>query len=219
MLEYMSSMEHAESASSRAPLENLEQREHKELLEATETPGLYGDPEKAAEVWHYQGEIESCAVACQEFIAEELLGKDFSYVKMMEYAAERNWFSLSGTRMSKVGNLLEEMGLDVERKHGASKEDLKEVLRSGGKIMVAVNDQTLFDPAYALSPDSAVNHVVEVTGIDERDPENVKVILNDSGLDKFGAAREVQLDAFLAAWAKGNNYMVSAFRPKGGDAS
>lgn len=198
-------------------LETMGPKETFELRENMETPGVFGNPEAAAEVWHLQEHPMSCAVVCQEFIAEELLGKDFSEAKMRDYAEDREWFSDGGTKIHDVGNLLEEMGLDVERVQGATVEDIKAVLTGEGKLMAGVNNLVLHDSRFALLPGNSANHMVEVTGIDERDPNHVKVILNDPGVEN-GAGREVPLDTFLAAWNTSGNFMVSAYRPNGGAA-
>lgn len=197
-------------------LEILGRTEASEWTEGAEIPGVYGDPEEAGRVWHLQEHPMSCAVVCQEFIAEELLDRDFSEARMRDYAADRDWFD-DGTLIRDFGNLLEEMGLDVERTFDADLNDLKEVLSAGGKIMVAVNNLTLHNPLYALMPGSTANHAVEVTGIDERDPAHVKVILNDSGVTD-GAGREIPLRTFLAAWEKSEYCMVSVYRRKDGAA-
>lgn len=198
-------------------LEILGKTEASELAEGMEIPGVYGDPEAASRVWHMQEHPMSCAVVCQEYIAEELLGRDFSEARMRDYAEERDWFDDHGTALWDVGNLLAEMGLDVERTFDADLNDLKEVLSDGGKIIVAVNNMTLHSPLYALIPGSTANHAVEVTGIDERDPAHVKVILNDSGVTD-GAGREIPLRTFLAAWEKSECCMVSVYRRKDGAA-
>lgn len=218
-MEWLESFESTEKVQELVPgqvmLERMGSMEGREFREVSEIPGLSGNPEAASEVWHLQEHPMSCAVACQEFIAEELLSKEFSEAKMRDYAENREWFSDSGTLMYDVGNLLEEMGLEVERVQGATVEDLKHVLNSGGKAMVAVNNMTLFSPIYANLPGNPANHMVEVTGIDERNPKNVKMILNDPGVEN-GAGREIELNTFMAAWNKSNCFMVSVFRPNGG---
>lgn len=196
-------------------LEIMGKREGSELTELTETPMLYGDPETARQVWHKQEHPVSCAVVCQEYIAEELLGKDFSEERMREYAEKREWFDALGTLNTDVGNLLEEMGLDVERTDEATIDDLKTILSSGGKAIVAVNNMTLHNRLYALLPSSVSNHAVEVIGIDERDPKHPKVILNDPGVSG-GGGRVVPLSNFQTAWDKSVNYLVSVYRRKDG---
>lgn len=198
-------------------IEKAEPRESSEYIEGFKKKEMVGDPEKSAEVWHLQEHPMSCAVACQEFVAEELLGKEFSESKMRSYAENNAWFSDGGTKMYHVGNLLEAMGLGVERTQGATIEDLKEVLKSGGKVMVGVNNMALENPLYAKLPGCSANHMVEVTGIDERDPKHIKVYLNDPGV-KNGAGREIDLNTFQAAWKTSNTFMVSAFRQNGGKA-
>ena len=218
-MEWINYIERAEQPSEMVPGEvtrefsgNLEAREFSESMESR---GIVGNPESAAEVWHMQEHPMSCAVVCQEFIAEELLGKEFSEAKMRDYAQNREWFSDGGTLLSDVGKLLEEMGLDVERSLGTTVEDLKVILNNGGKVMAGVNNMVLSNSLYAILPGISANHMVEVTGIDERDPKHTKVILNDPGV-RDGAGREIELNTFMMAWNTSGCYTVSAFRPNGG---
>ena len=45
---------------------------------------ISGDPEKDMENWHHQTEQNSCAVACQEFVAEQLLDREFSEQELIQ---------------------------------------------------------------------------------------------------------------------------------------
>ena len=74
---------------------------------------ISGDPEKDMENWHHQTEQNSCAVACQEFVAEQLLDREFSEQELIQLATERGWYDpATGTPVADVGNILEELGLE-----------------------------------------------------------------------------------------------------------
>ncbi len=83
---------------------------------------VIGNPEEAENHWHVQSEQNSCAVACQEFVAEQLLDRQFSERELIEYAKERGWHDpAEGISITDIGKLLEAMGLEAERAEGPNK--------------------------------------------------------------------------------------------------
>ena len=61
--------------------------EHKEIIEELETGDcIAGNPEEDMDEWHLQTEQNSCAIACQSFVAEQLLDCDFSEKEMINHA-------------------------------------------------------------------------------------------------------------------------------------
>lgn len=171
-----------------------------------------GTPETDVESWHLQSEANSCAVCCQEFVAEQLLEQDFSEQKMVEYATEQGWYNKeTGTTMSDVGNLLETLGLEVERESGLMLSDLFGELENGHKIICGVNNMVLENPELAELPGCQANHAVEVIGIDYSNPEQVQVVLNDSGVEN-GMGRSVSADTFLKSWETSGRYTVTSWK-------
>jgi hypothetical protein len=181
-----------------------------EFPEIKESPEIIGEPKEDMKYWHLQSEDMSCAVACQEFVAEDLLNTNLSEEKMIDYAEQRGWYE-NGTNPEDVGKLLESMGLTVEHQNSCTLEDIEETLESGGKVMVSVNNQALKDPNLSEIAGLGANHMVEVIGIDRRDANNVKVILNDPGV-KNGSGIEHSVSTFENAWETGGCYMVSAYK-------
>ena len=181
-----------------------------ELTEGAEF--IAGNPETDMESWHEQAEQNSCAVCCQEFVAEQLLDREFSEQELIHMATERGWYDPeTGTTLGDVGNLLEELGLEVERESGLTLPDLFHELESGHKLICAVNNMVLEDPGFADLPGINANHAVQVIGIDYSNPEGVRVILNDSGVS-YGMGREVSADTFVKAWNTSGNFAVSAWK-------
>lgn len=171
-----------------------------------------GDPEKDMENWHIQAEQNSCAVCCQEFVAEQLLDQEFSEQEMVEYATEHGWYDPeTGTTINDVGKLLESLGLEVERDSGLTLSDLVTELESGHKLVCGVNNMILENPDFAELPGIKANHAVQVIGIDYSNLEDVRVILNDSGVSN-GMGRNVSADAFVKAWNTSGNFAVSAWK-------
>lgn len=183
------------------------------LSEITENAErVAGTPETDMENWHEQAEQNSCAVCCQEFVAEQLLDREFSEQELVKYATERGWYNPeTGTTLSDVGKLLESLGLEVERESGLTLSDLFNELDSGHKLICAVNNMVLEDPAFADLPGMSANHAVQVIGIDYSNPEDVRVILNDSGVSN-GMGRSVSADTFVKAWNTSGNFAVSAWK-------
>lgn len=183
------------------------------IPEAVEDADLVaGSPETDVENWHRQTEQNSCAVCCQEFVAEQLLDREFSEQGMIQYATEHGWYKPeSGTSVSDVGKLLEALGLEVDREYGLTLSDLFGELESGHKIICGVNNMILENPGFADLPGYNANHAVEVIGIDYSNPEGVQVILNDSGAAD-GCGRSVSADTFIKAWNTSGRYAVSAWK-------
>ncbi len=179
----------------------------KELLGTSDLGA--GTPEIDAENWHKQGEKNSCAVACQEFVAEQLLERKFSEQKMIEYATKKGWYDPEGgTTVRDIGKLLESLGLDVERAFHLSLRDLSQELDAGSKLICGVNNMILARPELAAVPGQLANHAVEVIGIEES-PSDTWVILNDPGIEG-GRGVHIRASTFLKAWKTGNNFAVIA---------
>jgi hypothetical protein len=189
--------------------------ERARAVENAETGGeIVGNPLEDAQRWHKQEHPMSCAVACQEFVAEGLLKEDYSEERMRAFARRQGWFSEDGTTPEDAGKLLEAAGLEVRREERCGLEDIVEVLENGGKVMTSVNNMVLQNPLYQWLPGYTANHMVEVTGVDRSDPAHVRISLNDPGVEN-GAGIVYSLERFETAWSTGNHFMVSAYRGKG----
>lgn len=183
--------------------------EYHEGIEELETcDRIAGDPQKDMDEWHLQTEQNSCAIACQSFVAEQLLDGDFSEEEMIRNAKAMGIYdSASGTAASDVGDLLENLGLEVDRWFDAGLGELAQALEEGEKVICGVSSQILANPELANVPGIKADHAVQIIGIDATHPENVQVILNDPGvLDGQGIRHD--LDTFMKAWETGGNYAV-----------
>ena len=168
-----------------------------------------GTPEEDAEHWHKQSEMNSCAVVCQEFVAEQLLEREFSEETLSRFAQEKGWYDPEvGTTSRDVGKLLESLGLDVERCFDLKLDDLAQELDSGSKLICGVNNSILAAPELAELPGLQANHAVEVIGL-KTTPSDTWVILNDPGIEG-GRGVHIRASTFLKAWKTGCNYTVIA---------
>jgi hypothetical protein len=185
---------------------------------------VIGNPEDDMQHWHQQNSDNTCAVACQEFILNDLAensGFSFTENQLVEEATSCGWFN-GGTSKDNMGNLLEAHGIPVERNEGATLDDLAHKLDRGEKVMVALDADEIWYESNILMddflgdihensgsiPGQDANHAVQVIGIDRTDPNQPKVILNDPG-HPGGCGVQIPADKFENAWNDSNNYIVS----------
>lgn len=174
---------------------------------------VVGDPASAMDDWHWQETDCSCAVTSQEFVLEELTGLEFEESVLRDLAEEHGWFDPNGgTTMDDVGNLLEHMGLRVERSSGNSIEDLEACLASGGEVIVGVDSSEIWmgQNDDFFFPGMDADHAVQVIGIDRTDPGHPMVILNDPGCTN-GCGAMLPMETFLNAWEDSDCFMVEAY--------
>jgi hypothetical protein len=184
-----------------------------------ENADIVGDPESDVANWHQQTEPDTCAVVCQEFILDEMTGKDFTEEELTQQATENGWYTAGGgTPMDCVGNLLEANGIEIEKEYDCTLDDISQKLADGENVIVGIDaDETWYpggiDSDQVLSnvsgmPEQGSNHAVQVIGVDYSDPDNPVVILNDPGTPD-GQGIRVDADDFMAAWEDSDNFMVS----------
>ena len=178
------------------------------------THGVLGDPGQDAQYWHLQEAPNSCAVAAQEFVLEDLTGIPFTESQLADQASANGWYDPAyGTPTDDVGNLLEAHGIPTAREEGDI-EQLTELVAQDRPVIVAVDSSEIWEGAdetelgdLPFVPGGGADHAVVVTGMDFTDPDNPEVILNDSG-HPDGAGMRVSLEDFTAAWEDSGNYMV-----------
>jgi len=170
------------------------------------------DIELAAKAWEPQLESHSCAVSCQGFIIREYTGRPVKQESLLAEAKMENWYDPEGSSMEHVGKLLCAYGIEYEAGFEADYEDLKAASDRGERMIVAVQNRALLTPGLDEMPDLSANHAVEVIRVDDSDPRDVRIILNDPG-SREGRAMNVSLANFLDAWKTGDNYLLVARRP------
>jgi hypothetical protein len=185
---------------------------------------VVGTPGADEQVWHQQAHDNTCAVASQQFVIEQMTGQYVSENQLMAQAEANGWYTPGGgTPFDAVGNLLEAHGVPVQREQGASIADLDNQLANHEKVIVGVNAEDIWyaqpghDPSlpvgsYPGIPGQRADHAVEVIGIDYSDPAHPNVILNDSGTPN-GQGEVVPLDTFEQAWAASGNFEVHTLAP------
>lgn len=175
--------------------------------EGTETH----DISAATEQWHMQENNFSCAVCAQQFIINEFLELNLTEEQLCEVAESNGWYHPeTGTSLRDIGNLLEMYGIDSHTNFEGSIEDIKATLDQGGRVIAAVDSMVLWVDGFGNYPVYGMDHAIEVIGIDDSNPLDVRVIINDSGA-KDGCGQSVSYLEFMEAWAPSGGFMVSAF--------
>lgn len=186
---------------------------------AASNADIVGDPASDLENWHMQTYEDTCAIASQEFILDEMTGRDFSEDELRQEAIDNGWYTPGGgTPLECTGNLLEAHGIDVDKQYGGTLEDLNGKLAEGENVIVALDSDEILNPNgidaddmlanVAGMPEQGANHAVQVIGIDHSDPDNPVVILNDPGQPN-GQGIRVDADEFVDAWQDSDRFMVS----------
>ena len=159
---------------------------------------IIGNPDQdVLDLWESQGSTNRCAIYSQKFVIEEFTGREIDIQELVDVAIDNGWFSERG------GTLLIDMAqlLDYE--------DLVLCLENCSKVIFSIDaDEVWFGEDEDLySPNDSVNHAIEVIGIDNSDPDNPMVIVNDSG-HPDGQGALYPLDQFLDAWEDGNCQLI-----------
>lgn len=178
----------------------------------TVTPADRYQLSAATDQWHYQLEDYSCANACQTFIINEYLDRDVDEAQLNELARQKGWYQEYGTAFDDIGNLLEVYGIEAHRTWGADFQDVQNALNQGDRVIVCVYNAALDDDWGDQFPVASANHAVEVLGIDDSNPNDIKVIVNDPGVAD-GCGKAVSLETFNRARETSYGYMVVAERP------
>ena len=173
------------------------------------------DVEEAVEEWHVQESDYSCAVCSQQFIINEFMDLDMTEEQLCKIAEAQGWLTPEmGTSPRDVGNLLELFGIDTHTNYEGSMSDIKNTLDQGGRVIVAVDSMVLWTEGYGNYPVYGMDHAIEVIGIDDSNPNDIRVIINDSGIEN-GGGRSVSYLEFMEAWQPSGGFMVSAFPNEG----
>lgn len=144
-----------------------------------------------------EGGRNLCEIQCEAYVLKHF-GISIDESELLEVAKENHWIKRVGTPLQYMGNLLEYRGLKVNRTYRATIEDLREALKAGECLIVAVDS----DKLYPERPDEedVTNHAVVVMSVGTEtifiyDPEDVE-------------ETDIQLSLFLNAWRESNNYVV-----------
>lgn len=170
---------------------------------------LFGTPLEDTAVWSKADSDCADGLMCEKYIAELLTGDTVSENDILSSAHLSGEFDTEyGCTKESIGNLLENMEIDVSRESEISLKDICMSLDNNEKVICEISSIVLKYPDMADFPGISADHFVQVIGIDETDPEAKKVILNDPFDPEGGTA--VAEDIFMDAWEKSSRFAVFA---------
>jgi hypothetical protein len=184
-----------------------------------EKPGkVIGTPDEDAVGFDVQDHEDTCAIRAQEAVIEQFAHAHVAEDTLIREAQDRGWYRPGeGTRIKDVGKLLELHGIPIHRYTEANVIQLAQELAAGHKVILVLNAEEL----WAGSPELAEmlhaegankpDHAVVVTGVDTRDPNDLRVVVNDPGTGE--AERSYPLRQFLNAWQDSDFTMVATRDP------
>jgi len=174
-----------------------------------------GNPLNDSENWNLQTSPNSCAVMAQINIYESLTGYQLPEEIVCRIAEDIGWYDeQTGTPVIYTGNILQALGIPVEKSFDCSLGDIAGALSNGDKVMVCLDASEIWNPYRELTTGLPLEqndsgHAVWVTGLDIESNGSVKVILNDSGLGE-GKMMAVDGADFLNAWEDSGCFMAVA---------
>ena len=179
---------------------------------------MHGRPWYDLRFWDHQMLSFNCGVVVQKMILNAY-GIPLTEGELTEIAIDRGWLTEGGMSPADVGKLLEHFGIETHAVVGATVDDLIAELQQGHCVIVAVRGNDLFfpdDPIEEVLDEfdgDAADHVVWVTGIDNSDPDNPIIYVNDSG-NPDGAGRAYTLDEFVDGWEDSRFSYIATDTPR-----
>lgn len=162
----------------------------------------------------FQGEQPACAVYSQYNVLKDY-GYDGTPEDLIEEATRNGWYDPeNGTSPENIGKLLESHGVPCNMYVNANQFNLMDELAHGKRVIVTVDSGELWadgklsklgEMLEDFLPNGA-DHALVVSGFDTSDPDNVKVILTDSGSGQNAVS--YPLEQFKDAWKDGHCTMI-----------
>lgn len=190
-----------------------------EKLKARGMTLTYGDPARRA-AYTFPQEGGTCAVSSQAQIIAEARGIPPNKMKELENdlykrASQANCFthnkytgmqrSFGGTADQCLSYVLEDSGMLVRKRFGASQEELERTLKRGKMFMITAKAGYLWNEVEEYKG----GHAVAVTGSEfHKDGTLLGVYINDTGVKPPHGGRFINAAQFLEAWqAWGSTYV------------
>lgn len=183
---------------------------------------IIGVPGIDSEYWQRQ-EGNTCALMAAAGIIRSMTGEYVSEEEIVQEATASGLYN-NGTHPDDFGKILSAYDIDYHVSVNGTTADLIRELVYGRKVMVAVDGgELLSNPVYRaveaiedvvndIFGFQAADHAIWFTGVDLSDPSDIKVIINDSGVDD-GAGKSVSLSVFRDAWEDSGFHYVATDEP------
>ena len=169
---------------------------------------------------YYQGSTNECAIYAQWNVLRDY-GVNIDEKHLVEQAKAHGWFTdEGGTPLQDVGKLLELNGVQCDMIVDGNRYNLINELAQGKRVIVTVDSSELWRENTVLAKlwegvkdifGSGEDHALVVSGIDTSDPNNVQVVLTDSGTGHRTISYPI--DQFEDAWADGGCKMIVTRNP------
>lgn len=165
--------------------------------------------------WHLQTHSDTCAICCQEFIIEGLLGIEVNEDELLKIATDLGVYD-HGTRADSIGSLLSHFGLESNLSFDNTLAQLTAAVQAGHGVIVGVDADELWNVPDTWEdilnvPGSGATHAVQVIGMQTDSSHNVCVVLNDPGIPE-GRGCVVPLEKFHSAWRDSHGLMCVTSR-------
>jgi hypothetical protein len=167
------------------------------------------------EQWHVQTHSDTCAICCQEFVIEGLLGIDVNEDELIKIATDLGVYEY-GTRADSIGSLLSHFGIESNLSFDNTLEQLTAAVNSGHGVIVGVDADELWNVPDSWEdilnvPGSGATHAVQVIGLQAGVGDQLCVVLNDPGIPD-GRGCVVPIDKFHSAWRDSHGLMCVTTR-------
>lgn len=185
-------------------------------------PKNYGliDDHNGPSPLYFQGNTNECAIFAQWNILRDY-GINVDEKCLVEQAKAYDLFSdEGGTPVEALGKLLELNGVPCDMMLEGNRYNLMNELAQGKRVIVTVDSSELWRENGVLARlwegvkdvfGSGEDHAVVVSGIDTSDPDNIQVVLTDSGTGHRTISYPI--DQFEDAWADGGCKMIVTRTP------
>ena len=186
---------------------------------APKTHGMQDDHEGfRPDFW--QGETGECAIHAQFRILQDY-GYRGTVDDLRQEAIEHGWFDPdTGTPSADIGKLLELHNVPCDMYFEANRYNLLNELAQGKRVIVTVDSSELWHKNTILEKSwenlkdlfpGGADHAVVVSGINTEDPNNIQVVLTDSG----DGHRTISypIEQFEDAWRDGHCQMIVTQTP------
>lgn len=172
-------------------------REALESGEATEVAAYL-------KAWSHQESSYSCAAACSSAEIQVRKGDEVPEAALCEIGEAEGWYNpKTGTYIAEIGKFAESQGLTSTRHaRELTLADLDGLKKDGAGLIVCVDSEILARPS--LVKPFAANHVVEVIGFDNSDPNRPLVLVNNPG-DMHGRGAAYEFSHFERAGGATNS--------------
>ena len=185
-------------------------------VDPRETIGDAGD----SIYWQKQEREDTCALVAAGSIIAAMTEQVIPEEELVQEATARGYF-YNGTAPEDVGKILEVYGVDYHTQKNGTTADIVRELVQGHKVIVLIDSGELLRGLLYETVEfieekvfrvEAADHAIWIIGVDLSDPDDIRVIINDSGVDD-GAGKSISLSDFVDAWEDSGFHYVATTEP------